>query len=86
MRWFTGIILYLLIWWMVLFAVLPLGIRTVADADPATGWRGLPEKIRGGRILLITSLVALVVWAVAEAVILSPWLSFRSGWLAIPQN
>lgn len=31
MGWFTGCVLYLLIWWTVLFAVLPLGVR------PASG-------------------------------------------------
>ena len=33
MNWFTGIVLYVLIWWTVLFAVLPLGTQPVADAD-----------------------------------------------------
>ncbi len=44
MDWFTGIVLYVLIWWTTLFAVLPFGTKPVADADPTTGWRGAPER------------------------------------------
>ena len=32
MNWFTGVVLYVLIWWTVLFAVLPLGTVTHAEA------------------------------------------------------
>ena len=35
MNWFTGVVLYILIWWTVLFAVLPIGTRPVEDADAA---------------------------------------------------
>lgn len=86
MNWFTSIILFILIWWVALFAVLPIGVRPVADADPATGWRGVPERVRLGRIVLITTLVTLAVWGLAMCVILSPYLSFRSGFLALPRN
>ena len=33
MNWFTGVVLYVLIWWTALFAVLPIGTRPVEDAD-----------------------------------------------------
>ena len=44
MNWFTGVVLYVLIWWTVLFAVLPIGTRPVEDPDTQTGWRGVPEN------------------------------------------
>jgi predicted secreted protein len=84
--WFTGVVLYAMIWWLVLFAVLPLGIRAQADPDPVTGWRGAPAAPRLVRKALITTLVALLVWGVCLAVIESPLLSFRTGWLAIPAD
>jgi predicted secreted protein len=86
MHWFTAFVLFVLIWWVALFAVLPLGVRPVADADPVTGWRGLPGNVRLWRVVIITTLISLVVWGIAMAVILSPWLSFRSGFLALPQD
>jgi len=74
---FTGFVLYVLIWWTVLFAVLPFGIRPVADADDATGWRGAPARPMMWRKLAATTLVSLVLWGAATAVIRSDWLSFR---------
>jgi len=86
MQWFTAFVVYVLIWWTVLFAVLPMGTKPVADADAATGWRGAPERPRLVRKLVITSLVAAVIWLVVVALIESDWLSFRHGILAMPQN
>ncbi len=85
MGWFTGLVLYVLIWWTSLFAVLPLGARPVTQPDERTGWRGAPERVRLGRIVLATTLVAAILWLGCFAIISSPWLSFRHGWLAISE-
>lgn len=82
----TGVAMYIMIWWIVLFAVLPFGTRPVADADAATGWRGAPEKPAMWRKVLITTLVAGVVWGLFYLIIRSDWLSFRHGWLAMPEE
>ncbi len=84
MNWFTGVVLYALIWWTVLFAVLPFGARPRSEPDPNTGWRGAPERPRLLRIALMTTLVAALVWLLAFLLVESPYLSFRNGWLAIP--
>ncbi len=83
MGWFTGVVLYLLIWWTALFAVLPLGTQPVAQADEHTGWRGAPERVRLARVVLITTAAAALIWLCCFAVISSPILSFRHGWLAL---
>jgi predicted secreted protein len=86
MTWFTGVVLYILIWWIALFAVLPFGTRPVAEPDEATGWRGAPEQPRMWRKVVITTIVAMVIWGGCYALITSDWISFRSGWLALPRN
>ena len=86
MGWFTGCVLYSLIWWTVLFAVLPVGTRPVADADDATGWRGAPERPLLLRKVVATTLISGVVWLGCYAVISSDMLSFRHGWLALPDD
>ncbi len=86
MGWFTACVLFVLIWWTVLFAVLPLGTKPVAEPDSATGWRGVPERPRLGRKLVITTAVSLLIWGVIVVVIESGWLSFRHGILAMPEN
>lgn len=37
MNWYTGIMVYLVIWWCVLFAVLPFGVRTPEEAGVERG-------------------------------------------------
>ena len=86
MNWFTAVILFVLIWWTVLFAVLPFGTRPVSEADPETGWRGVPERPHMRRKIIATTLVAAVVWAGACLLINSNWLSFRHGFLAMPEH
>ena len=86
MNWFTGIVLYVLIWWTVLFAVLPLGTRPMEDADSSSGWRGAPERPQLIRKAIITTLVAAVVWFGAWLLISSSYVSFRHGWFAAPYD
>jgi hypothetical protein len=43
-------------------------------------------KARIGRKLLITTGVSLVIWFACVAVIASGWLSFRSGFMALPND
>lgn len=84
MNTFTAVVLYFLIWWTVLFAVLPFGTRPVAEADALTGWRGAPAQPRILRKAIITTLVASILWGLAYWLITSGWISFRTGWLALP--
>jgi len=61
----TGLAIYFIIWWMVLFAVLPWGVRsqheggTIAPgSDP-----GAPAVPRLKRKLVVTTIVAAIVFA-----------------------
>ena len=61
MSWATGVMVYLVIWWTILFAVLPLGVRRVEN--PGRGQeRGAPERPELLRKAIITSIVAAVLW------------------------
>jgi predicted secreted protein len=79
---FTGIIVYLLLWWTFFFAVLPIGTRPVEDPDPAGGWRGTPAKPLMLRKVIGTTVLAAILWLGADALIRSDWISFREGWWA----
>jgi predicted secreted protein len=61
MSWATGVMVYLVIWWTILFAVLPLGVRRVEN--PGKGEeRGAPERPQLARKAIITSIAAAVLW------------------------
>ena len=66
-----AVAIYIFIWWIVLFAVLPFGVRTQAEEGevvPGTP-ESAPAKPRILRIFLINTLVATVVFALVYAAI-----------------
>ena len=79
MNWFTAFVVFLLVWWTLLFAVLPLWTKPEPEADETTGWRGVPDKPYLGRKLLVTTLISIVVWGAIMLVIQSDYLSFRAS-------
>ncbi len=62
MNWFTGVVLYVLIWWTALFAVLPFGTQPVPRPTRRRGWRGAPERPRLLRKVIATTMVAAMIW------------------------
>ena len=80
----TGIAIYFVLWWIVLFAVLPWGTRPVANADSETGWRGAPERPGMLKKVAATTIVTGIIWGLLYLAITSETLSFRDGVLALP--
>jgi predicted secreted protein len=60
-----AIAIYFVVWWIVLFAVLPFGVRTQDEAgDVVRGTpRSAPAKFSLRRLIVINTLVACVVFA-----------------------
>ena len=66
-----GIAIYIVIWWTVLFAVLPIGVRTQGEDGaivPGTP-ESAPSAPRLLRIFLINTAVASIIYAVVYVVI-----------------
>ena len=62
--------IYFVIWWTVLFAVLPFGVRNAHEAGEKVEFgndRGAPVALHWGKKILITSGVALVLFGVVYA-------------------
>jgi predicted secreted protein len=87
MSWVTGVMVYFVTWWTVLFAVLPFGIEPdEASLRESGGWRGTPRTPGIFKKALWTTALATVVWFVIYYLVTSDWLSFRTGWLAMPSR
>jgi predicted secreted protein len=63
MSWATGVLVFVVIWWTVIFAVLPLGVQRAAD-DVAGADRGAPARPQLKRKALITTAISVALWLV----------------------
>lgn len=79
----SGIVLFAVIWFLVLFVVLPFRLETQGDrgeVEPGTH-AGAPAEFDLGRKVRLVTAIAVVVWAVVVGVILSGWISVGDlGW------
>jgi predicted secreted protein len=76
MGWATGIAVYILVWWVSLFTVLPLGANRSADPLPGTV-ESAPDNPRLLFKFAITTGIATVLWLIIYALVKSDVLSFR---------
>ncbi len=79
MEWYTGLATYAIIWGIVMFMVLPWGVRRIdpedlGDADDP----GAPEKPRLLVKAAITTVAAAVIFGLVYLVIVSGVISFRT--------
>lgn len=64
MQWISFFAVYFIIWWLTLFAVLPFGLKTQAEADevvPGTV-ESAPARFQARRVLLRTTLVSALIY------------------------
>lgn len=77
---FTSVAIFLTIWWTVLFAVLPLGVTSHAEAgiDKGDGGDpGAPVDPKLKKKFLTTTVVAVVLFAIV-------WLVIEFGLITLP--
>ncbi len=75
----TGIAIYFVLWWVVLFTVLPWGVRSQHESgEPLTPGTdpGAPVRHRIGRTLLLTTIVTSVVFVVL-------WTVYAAGLIPV---
>jgi predicted secreted protein len=72
----SGVVVYILIWWLALFAVLPWGARRAENPIPGTV-ESAPDRPRLGFKFLVTTGVAAILWLIVFALVESDLISFR---------
>ena len=76
MNWFSGIIVYLLIWWLVLCAVLPWRVKP--PRRPETGMASsAPIAAHIGIKCVVTSIIAAFLWVGVYVLIKSGVIDYR---------
>lgn len=72
-----GIVVFVIIWWMVLFMVLPIGVQTQHEAgeiEPGSA-PSAPTAPRLLRKMLITTGIAAVLWGIFFLAMANEWIS-----------
>lgn len=77
MGWLTAILVYIVTWWITLFAILPLWVTPTEPGDPGHA-AGAPQRPRLLLKAAITTAVAAVIWLGIWLVVRSPYFSLRS--------
>ncbi|MEE8272334.1 MAG: DUF1467 family protein [Alphaproteobacteria bacterium] len=72
----TGILVYVITWFVVLFAVLPWGAEPPEHPEPGHA-ESAPERPRLALKFAVTSVAAAVIWLVVYGLIEADILSFR---------
>jgi predicted secreted protein len=81
MHWMSGVTLFAVIWWTVLFAVLPWGVRP--SSNPGKGHAAsAPERPMLARKFIATTVIAVAIWLAIFAVVRANLFSFRD-WAAL---
>lgn len=80
MGWFSGIVVYVILWWLVFFMALPFGVRAPHEVGGTAEPGHAPSAPVRPRLWLkagITTVIAAALWGVAWYLIASDLLSFR---------
>jgi predicted secreted protein len=72
----SGIVVYVILWWWILFMVLPVGVRRETEVVPGNDV-GAPQKTMLPAKLVATTAIAAVVWVIVDQIVRSDLISFR---------
>ncbi len=72
MNYFSLFAIYFVVWWITLFACLPIGLKTQAEANEVVpgSVESAPHRFQAKKVLLLTTLVSALicgVWWIAVA-------------------
>lgn len=79
MGWTSAIVLFAVIWFMVLFIVLPLRLETQGERGeivPGTH-ASAPANLNLKRKAIIVTIASVILWVIIAGVIISGWVSVR---------
>ncbi|KPN63727.1 Predicted secreted protein [Aliiroseovarius crassostreae] len=73
----AALVLYVVIWFVTMFVVLPIRLRTQGDEGAVLRGThaGAPANFRLGRTMIIVTIWASLAWAVVAGIIVSGWIT-----------
>ena len=71
-----GFLIYMIIWWVIVFTILPIGIKKPNKAEKGHA-EGAPQNPQILKKFIITSLIAFVLWLLVFFIIKKQIFSFQ---------
>ena len=71
----SGIVVFVIIWWVAIFAVLPWGVKQPTVQDKGI-MPGTPMQPNMKKVVLTTTLLSIVLWLLVYALVQSDIISF----------
>lgn len=81
---FSGVVVFVLIWWMVFFCALPFGIKPIENPEKGM-MPGAPVNPGLKKKILITTIISALLWGIAYMIITSNLISFHDMSLKMAQ-
>ena len=79
MGWISGTAVYIVIWWLVIFMVLPWGVQPVEQSDIEKGHAAsAPLRAHMLRKVVATTIISAIVWLIVYVIMESEAISFRT--------
>lgn len=80
MNWFSAFVVWLILWWLVLFIILPIGVRGQAEEGEIVKGSepGAPHKLDIKRKFIQTTIIASALWVLTCVIILSGVVSWET--------
>ena len=76
MNWFTGVMVYVILWWLVWFMMLPIGVKVPDEVEKGHA-TSAPSNPNLGIKCAATTLISGALWGVVYLVIAAEVISFR---------
>ena len=76
MNWFTGLMVYVILWWLVWFVMLPIGVKVPDEVEKGHA-PSAPANPNLGIKFAATTLISGALWGVVYLVIAAEVISFR---------
>ena len=77
MGWITGIAVYLVIWWLTFFMILPIGVRRHEEAADKGHDPGAPDRPHMLKKIILNTILAAVIWGIIHVIDLYDIVSFQ---------
>jgi predicted secreted protein len=73
----AGAMVFIIIWWVVLFMTLPLGIKI--DKNPPPGFAdSAPRHSRIRKKFLLTTFITTIIWGIVEFLMINHYITLSS--------